>query len=83
MSKNKDVIVQEEVLDEATDEVTDFEPEPGHTPEQEEEWERERIAAWNALIQPYRDLKQQIAEHDDLMAESLYEITLLQLGMEV
>lgn len=83
MSKNKDEIVQEEVLDEATDEVTDFEPEPGPTPEQEEEWERERIAAWNALIQPYRDLKQQIAEHDDLMAESLYEITLLQLGMEV
>ena len=82
MSENTE-IVQEEVLDEVVDEVTDFEPEPGPTPEQEEEWERERIAAWNALIQPYRDLKTQISEHDDLMADALYEITMLELGMEV
>ena len=82
MSENTE-IVQEEVLDEVVDEATDFEPEPGPTPEQEEEWERERIAAWNALIQPYRDLKTQISEHDDLMADALYEITMLELGMEV
>lgn len=79
MSKNKDEIVQDEILDE----VTDFEPEPGPTPEEEEEQERERQAAWEAKIKPYRDMKEQIAEHDDLMAEALYEITMLQFGMEV
>ena len=63
--------------------VLNEEPESGPTPEQEEEWERERIAAWNALIQPYRDVKAQINEHDDLMADALYEITMLELGMEV
>ena len=63
--------------------VLNEEPEPGPMPEQEEEWERERIAAWNALIQPYRDVKAQINEHDDLMADALYEITMLELGMEV
>ncbi len=63
--------------------VVNEEPEPGPTPEEEAEWERERLAAWNALIQPYRDLKAQINEHDDLMADALYEITMLELGMEV
>ena len=58
------------------------EPIPGPTPEEEAEWEREREAAWNAKIQPFRDLKTQICEHDDLMAETLYEVTLLELGME-
>jgi len=58
------------------------EPEPGPTPEQEEEWERERMAAWEAKIKPYRDLKAQVNEHDDLMADALYELTLLELGME-
>ena len=78
MSK-KNEIVQEEVLDE----VEAFEPEPWPTPEQEEEWERERKAAWEAQIAPFRALKEQIAEHDDLMADALYEITLLEMGMEV
>lgn len=63
--------------------VVNEELEPGPTPEEEAEWERERIAAWNALIQPYRDLKAQINDHDDLMATALYEITMLELGMEV
>lgn len=70
-------------------EVTDLnedqeviEPEPGPTPEEEEEWERQRIAEWNAKIQPFRDLKTQISDHDDLMADALYEITLIELGME-
>jgi len=63
--------------------VVNEEPEPGPTPEEEAEWERERLAAWNALIQPYRDLKAQINEHDDLMADALYELTMLELGMEV
>lgn len=63
--------------------VVNEEPEPGPTPEEEAEWERERLAAWNALIQPYRDLKAQINEHDDLMADALYELTMLELGLEV
>lgn len=79
MSKNKDEIVQEEVIDEA---VNDYEPEPGPTPEQQEEEERERQAIEAAKLKPYRDLKNTINEHDDLMAEALYEITMLQIGME-
>ena len=59
------------------------EPEPGPTPEEEEEWERERKARWEAKIKPFRDLKNQINDHDDLMADALYEITLIELGMEV
>jgi hypothetical protein len=79
MSKNKDEIVQEEAVDEA---VNDYEPEPGPTPEQQEEEERERQAIEAAKLKPYRDLKNTINEHDDLMAEALYEITMLQIGME-
>lgn len=60
----------------------DEEPTPRPTPEEEEEWERQREAAWNAKIQPFRNLKAQINEHDDLMADALYELTLLELGME-
>ena len=79
MSKNKDEIVHEEVVDEV---VNDYEPEPGPTPEQQEEEERERQAIEAAKLKPYRDLKNTINEHDDLMAEALYEITMLQIGME-
>lgn len=79
MSKNKDEIVQEEVVDEA---MNDYEPEPGPTPEQQEEEERERQAIEAAKLKPYRDLKNTINEHDDLMAEALYEITMLQIGTE-
>ena len=79
MSKNNGDAVLDEVLDEN---VQDFEPEPGPTPEQEEEWERERQAAWDAMIKPFRDLKNTINEHDDLMADALYEITMIELGME-
>lgn len=62
--------------------LTEEQPEPGPTPEEQEEWERERKAAWEAKIKPYRDLKAQISEHDDLMADALYELTLLELGLE-
>lgn len=58
------------------------EPEPGPTPEEEEEWERERKAAWEAKLAPFKNLKTQISEHDDLMAEALYELTLLEIGKE-
>lgn len=70
-----------EIIEEAV--VLTEEPEPGPTPEEEEEWERERQAAWEAKIKPFRELKNTISEHDDLMADTLYEITLLELGMEV
>lgn len=78
MSNMNDETMLNEVLDESQH---DFDP--GLTPEEEEEQERERQALWEAKIKPYRDIKNQIAEHDDLMAETLYEITLLQLGLEV
>lgn len=57
-------------------------PEPGPTPEQEEEWERERKAAWEAKLKPYRELAEAVKEHDELMADVLYEVTLLEIGME-
>ncbi len=57
-------------------------PEPGPTPEQEEEWERERKAAWDAKLKPYRELAEAVKEHDVLMADVLYEVTLLEIGME-
>lgn len=79
MSKNNDEIALNEVLNEPQD---GYDPEPGPTPEEEEEQDRERQALWEARIKPYRDIKNQIAEHDDLMAEALYEITMLELGME-
>ena len=55
---------------------------PGPTPEEEEEWEREREAAWQAKLAPFKAIKETIADHDDLMADALYEITMLELGME-
>lgn len=70
-------------IEEAVILTEDPEPIPGPTPEEEEEWERERKAAWEAKIKPYRDLKAQVNDHDDLMADALYEITMLELGMEV
>ena len=80
MSKSNDEIVLDEVIDDTA--LDDYEPEPGPTPEEEEEQERERQAIWEAKTKPYRDMKNQLAEHDDLMAEALFEITMLQLGVE-
>lgn len=64
----------------ATENDEPFPPEP--TPEQEEEWEREREAAWEEMLAPFKAIKETIADHDDLMAETMYELTLLELGME-
>lgn len=63
---------------EAEDE-TPIEP-PGPTPEEEEEWERERLARWEAKLKPFRDMAEAVKEHDDLMAEVLYEVTLIEIG---
>ena len=45
-----------------------------------EEWERKREAERDAQIAPFRALHAQINEHDELMAETLYEVTMLELG---
>ena len=79
MSEN---IVDDAVLTGDDQHVIEPEPGPRPTPEEEEEWERERMEAWNAKIQPFHDLRTQVDEHDDLMADALYELTLLELGLE-
>lgn len=55
---------------------------PTPTPEEEEEWERERKEREEAKIRPFREMHSQIVDHDELLAQSLYEITLLEFGME-
>ena len=47
-----------------------------------EYWEEKRREEWEAKLAPYRATRAQINEHDDLMAEALYEITLIELGVE-
>ena len=54
-------------------------PEPPYDPEEDE---RRRQEEWEAKIKPFRDLRTQINEHDELMADMLYEVTLLELGVE-
>jgi len=51
-------------------------------PDDPEEWERKRREEWEAKVKPYQELRAQINEHDELMAETLYEVTLLELGVE-
>lgn len=70
-------------IEEVTAMTEDTDPTPRPTPEEEEEWERQRKEAWEAKIRPFRNFKKQVNEHDDLMADALYELTLLELGMEV
>jgi hypothetical protein len=59
------------------------------TPEQIAEWEAEREARSEAELAPYKAFAAQqkanteiIAEHDDLMAEMLYEMTISAIGGE-
>lgn len=47
-----------------------------------EEWERKRKEKWEEKLAPFKALRNQINEHDELMADALYEITLLELGEE-
>ena len=51
--------------------------EPEHDPQ---EWERKRQEEREAMLAPYRATREQINEHDELMADVLYELTLMQLG---
>ena len=59
------------------------------TPEQIAEWEAEREARSEAELAPYKAFAarqkantETIAEHDDLMAEMLYEMTIGAIGGE-
>lgn len=64
-------------------------PEPEPTPEQIEEWERERAEREAAKLAPSHAAQQQrnttaevAAEHDDLIADILYETTINDIGVE-
>lgn len=67
-----------------------MEPAMELTPEQRERDEAERKAHEAALFDPYRNAQHQrktsaeiVAEHDDMLAEMLFEITMNQFGEEV
>ena len=60
-----------------TQEELDPMPDPPFDPE---EWERKRREEWEKLLAPAKATKAQINDHDELTAELLYEVTLLQLG---
>ena len=65
---------ENEVLEEVTmPDNPDFDP---------DYWDRKRKEEWEAKLAPYKALREQINEHDELMADALYEITLLELGIE-
>jgi len=63
---------ENEVL-EVMDDNPDYDP---------EYWERKRKEEWEAKLAPFKALREQIDEHDELMAETLYEVTLLEIGLE-
>ena len=59
------------------------------TPEEQEEEERRREAEHEAMLKPFKYAAQQrresaqiVAEHDDLLAEMLFEITMNQFEQE-
>lgn len=73
------------------DEIMNTAP-PEHTPSEEEiaEWEREREEREAAKLAPAQRAAQQrresaaiIAEHDDMLADMLFEMTMNDLGGEV
>lgn len=72
MDENEILTPEEEI--QAEDIMPDF---PEDDPE---EWERKRREEWEAKLAPFKTLRQTINEHDELMAETLYEVTLLELG---
>ena len=65
--------VQEEMIPEET----------GLTPEEEEAIAEEEEAKRQARLAPYRAVATQQKEQDNLLAELLYEITLVELGIEI
>lgn len=60
-----------------TQEELDPMPDPPFDPE---EWERKRREEWEKLLAPAKQTKAQINDHDEMMAEVFYELTLLELG---
>ena len=71
----------------ATDEMLEV---PGITEEEIAAMEAEREAMYEAKLAPCREAAQKrnssaeiIAEHDDMIAEMLYEVTMLAFGEEV
>lgn len=67
--------------------MENIDPMPEPTPEQEAEEEAERKAREEALYGPARKAAEQrnesaaiVAEHDDLLADVLYELTMQQFG---
>lgn len=70
----KEVLTTDELLEEMPG-IPEYDP---------EEWDRKRAAEWEAKLAPFKELRAQINEHDELMAETLYEVTMIELGeMEV
>ena len=47
-----------------------------------DEWERRREAEREAQVRPFAELRAQINEQDELLAEALYEVTMMKFGME-
>lgn len=47
-----------------------------------EYWEQKRREEREAQLAPFRAVRAQLGEHDNLMADALYEITLLEFGAE-
>ena len=63
-----------------TEELTEIPDPPDYDPE---EWERKRKEEWEAMLAPYKaaakmrnDSAEIIAEHDELLADMLFEITM-------
>ena len=72
------------------DENVKIPQEPGMTDEEIAELEKQRAEAEEARLAPFKRAKQQressaaiIAEHDEMLAEMLFEITMNQFGEEV
>lgn len=67
--------IQEEPI--VNDEILD--PMPGPTPEEEEEWERQRIEEWEKKIAPFRALREAIDQHDEAIIDAQYDIDMLKM----
>lgn len=78
---NEEVLARDDAGDDARVNRTAEEDE-GLTPEEEAEQEAERQRIREAMIGPYRELAEAVREHDELMAETLYELTMLEIGEE-
>ena len=74
-----------------TPEATEGLPDPpGMSDDEAEEMERQRIAAHEAELAPYKAASKQrkesaqvTAEHDDILAELMFEVTMQEMGTDV